>query len=139
MLFRIDDNQASWSDIEKEAGMKVEENFKARGFVVVTALVMSALAGSPGAQGATVNTLNYFANGIPGTCMGQIVGNPGSYYKTFQEPTNQCPGLTVYHQVKGGGTFPWSTESFYLYQGWIWQMNEVVLRPTVSVDTHLGE
>lgn len=97
--------------------------------------VCATLATAP-LEAATVNTLNYFANAYPSVCVAESPSIQGSFYRTFQEPSNQCPGLAVYHQVKGGGTSPWGTESFYIDAGWIWQMNEISYNDSNGAITH---
>jgi hypothetical protein len=88
-------------------------------------VVLASVFGSPAAA-VTVDTLAFFAIAAPNTCVASDPGNPGTFLRTYQEPTNQCPGLTVFHQVKGWGpTGPWATESFYMSAGYIWQMMEI--------------
>jgi len=87
--------------------------------------IVLVFTGTTAVHAATVSTLDYFANAIPGTCTAESSTVAGSFYRTYAEPSNQCPGLQVYHQTKGGGLHPWASESFYLSSGWIWQMNEI--------------
>jgi hypothetical protein len=88
--------------------------------------LVGALVVAQPSRATTVDSLSYFAMGPANTCVASDPQNPGSFYRTYQEPSNQCPGLTVFHQVKGGGPQgPYGTESFYLKDGYIWQMMEI--------------
>jgi hypothetical protein len=94
--------------------------------VVQASVLALALATSAAAQ--TKYAMDYFGTQVDAACIATDPNNPGTYERRYQEPTNQCPGLAVFHSVKGAGsTGPWSTESFYIAGNNLKQMIELSL------------
>lgn len=90
-------------------------------------LVVVALFGVPAssAGAAFYFSMDYWVNEVPGACTAVNPADLGSYVRQYREPTNQCPGVDVYHSVHGARVHPWSTESFYVKDGYLWQMMEI--------------
>ena len=77
-------------------------------------------------QAAWTSSLDYFETQVTAACMASNTQSPGTYIRNIKD-SYQCSGLTVYHVVHGGGTYPWSTESFYVKDGYLWQMIEIFI------------
>lgn len=80
------------------------------------------------ASGQETDILTYFENQIPNTCSASNYLVGGTFIRQYREPTNQCPGLPVYHVVKGSPK-PWSFVSGFVEDGYFKLANEIAVRP----------
>ena len=88
-------------------------------------LIVLASVLAPPSDAAIYNSLDFFETQVAGACIAENLANRGSYLRQYKGPSGECPGLTTYHIVHGANTHPWSTESFYAYQGYLWQSIEL--------------
>jgi len=87
-----------------------------RALLLLTALV-SALP-APAA-----NVLDYYAMSLP---RAWLATDPKDLATGERITRHQaCGGLTVFHHLKGAARTPWSSESFYLEDGWLRAMVEI--------------
>jgi hypothetical protein len=96
---------------------------------------MIGLLGVCGSAQAQLNTLSYFETQLPGACTAASPTNRGTFIRQYLGASGQCPGLTVYHVVKGGNTYPWGTESFYVSNGYLLQMMEISINESTGTFT----
>lgn len=90
------------------------------------AMALSWLATAAAAQ--DLDVMSYYVNQIPNTCSADDYRNGGTFYRQYREATSQCPGLAVYHSVKGSPS-PWSFVSGYVENGYFKLMDEVFVGP----------
>jgi len=93
-------------------------------FAVLSVIGFAFIAAVP-AHAAFYFSMDYWVTEVPSACVAVDPADLGSYVRQYREPTNQCPGLDVYHVVHGARTHPWSTESPYVKDGYLWQMMEL--------------
>lgn len=99
------------------------------------AVCLGVLAVAVAPLEAQLNTLSYFETQVPSACTAADPANRGTYHRQYLRGVNDCPGLTVYHVVKGGNAYPWSTESFYVSNGYLRQMIEISIDEATGVFT----
>lgn len=98
--------------------------------VVLIAALLAVLMTLP-AQAGWVSSLGYFETQVPSACMAGNPQNVGTYVRQYKD-SYQCSGLPVYHIVHGAGVHPWSTESFYVKDGFLWQMMEIFINSSTG-------
>ena len=94
-------------------------------------LLLFGLCGLPISSHAA-DVLNYFSITVPAvtpgkvTCVASDPLNVGTFGRLYSG-TPRCSGLNTYHLAKGGGTYPWSSESYWFDSSlnYIRQMIEV--------------
>lgn len=94
------------------------------------------LVGATPGGAATVDVMSYWEGQVTNACTAQDYGNPGTFHRQYREPSNQCPGLAVYHTVKGAGlAHPWSYESFFIAGGFLKIMDEISINTATGAFT----
>lgn len=85
----------------------------------------------------SLDTLSYISMNVagPSLCLAGNTNDETSYMRVYQRPSSDCsPRRPLFFIAKGNGV-PWSSESFFIKDGWLKNLDEVWYTETGEVKT----
>jgi hypothetical protein len=102
---------------------------------VLIAAAGIAMSAPAAAHATSYNSIDYFQTQVPNACLAADTTNRGTYVRQVNGPAGECSGLATYHAIHGANLHPWSTESFYIKDGYLRQSIELFSDESTGVLT----